>query len=121
MKRNVLMTNNLYLNIGYLYDINGMQEKEITKKEALSLTKKRIKIMGYNWKDLESAKRHRPLSDMRKVICSYLYENRWTFPQIGKLLNMDHSSAIYHRRTFNELLQTDDQMQTLWLQFKNTK
>ena len=107
--------------MGYLYEINGMEEKEITKKEALSLTKKRIKIMGYNWKDLESAKRHRPLTDMRKVVCSYLYDNSWTFPQIGKLLKMDHSSAIYHRRTFNELLQTDYQLQTLWLQFKNTK
>jgi chromosomal replication initiation ATPase DnaA len=115
------MTNNFYLNVGYLYDKDGKAQKEITRTKALAITKERVKQMGYCWADLESEKRHRHLTDMRKVVCSYLYDNRWTFPQIGNLLNMDHSSAIYHRRTFNELLQTDNQMQTLWLQFKNTQ
>lgn len=114
------MTNNIYLNVGYLYDKDGKAQQELTKSQALDLTKKRVELMGYSWHELKSAKRYRYLTDMRKVVCTYLYDNRWTFPQIGKLLKMDHTSVIYHRRTFNELLQTDDQMQTLWLQFKNT-
>ncbi len=106
--------------MGYLYDKDGKAQRELTKSKALDLTKRRVKLMGYKWKELEGPERYRYLTDMRKVVCTYLYDNRWTFPQIGKLLKMDHSSVIYHRRTFNELLQTDDQMQTLWLQFKNT-
>ena len=114
-----MKTNNIYLNVGYLNDIDGNATKAMTQKKAMQITKKRVKDMGYCWKELASAKRHRHLTDMRKIVCTYLYDNLWTFPQIGKALKMDHSSAIYHRRTFNELLQTDDQMQTLWFQFKN--
>ena len=115
------MTNNFYLNVGYLNDKDGKAQQEMTQKKALAITKQRVKLMGYHWNELKSPKRHRHLSDMRKVVCSYLYDNRWTFLQIGKLLKMDHSSAIYHRRTFNELIKTDDQMQVLWRQFKNTQ
>lgn len=115
-----MRTNNLYINVGYLNDIDCNAQKAMTRKKAMQKTKKRAKAMGYSWKELSSQKRHRHLTDMRKIVCSYLYDNLWTFSQIGNALNMDHSSAIYHRRTFNELLQTDDQMQTLWFQFKNS-
>jgi hypothetical protein len=48
------MTNNIYLNVGYLYDKDGKAQQEITKSQALDLTKKRVELMGYSWHKLES-------------------------------------------------------------------
>ena len=112
------MTTNFYLNVGYIYDKSGDGEKYLLRHEALEVLKIQSEKMGYDWKELIGKRRHRHLSDMRKIGCKFLYSNYWSYPQIGELMNFDHTTAIYHKRTCEELLKTDDRLQGLWLKFK---
>lgn len=113
------MTDSFYLNVGYYADIKGVNHKRLIKSEAIDILRRRIEGLGYTWEYFTQKKRTRELTDIRKVAANFLYKNRFTNHEIGKHLNLDHSTIVYHRRTFNELIEFDHDIQSLNQQFNS--
>ena len=120
MNQPAQMTDNLELNIGRLYDVNGDYAKKATRIYSLMVCKRRVKALGYTWDDVLDKQRHRHLVDLRKVVCKYLYDKKWTYMSIGRLLKLNHATIIHHKNQFENLLGHDAELQSLWVKFKNS-
>jgi|TARA_B110000090_G_C13287525_1_gene410618 hypothetical protein len=64
---------------------------------------------AYSIKDLSYATRQRDYADARKVY-SYIARRctRYTYSQIGKIINRTHASILYANNQANELMETDE-------------
>ena len=58
---------------------------------------------------LLSRDKHAPVVQARQAICMHLRDREnWTFERIGRAINRDHCTAIYHCRQFHDLLDVGD-------------
>jgi len=111
------MTNSLWLNVGCCFDQNAKLHKKVLKQDALRITKDRVVDLGYTWEEFTTPCRKRELTDLRKVVANYLYKRHMTYKEIGGHLNIDHSTVVYHKRTFEEMIPFDIDLQKLNYQF----
>lgn len=102
--------NNIYLRTGALVD---PQRREVKGFELLRC-KKGAEKLGFSWSEVQSKSRKHDLVDVKTCICQFLYDKHWTLKQIGKELNLDHATVVYHRKKFYNLLPIDRDIQIIW-------
>ena len=64
-------------------------------------------IINANVFDVKSNRRTRDLTDTRAIISAYLRTRRYTFTQIGKMLNRDHSTIVHAVSIYQDVLSKD--------------
>lgn len=74
---------------------------EITKEELLNKCRKREFI------------------EKRMILINILRKKRFTFELIGKVMNLDHSTVIYHTKDFDFIIKYDLELREKYESFKN--
>lgn len=74
---------------------------EITKEELLNRSRKREFI------------------EKRAILINILRKKRFTFELIGKVMNLDHSTVMYHTKDFDFIIQHDLELREKYESFKN--
>lgn len=80
---------------------NYCELNEITKEELLNRSRKREFI------------------EKRVILINILRKKRFTFELIGKVMNLDHSTVIYHTKDFDFIIQHDLELREKYETFKN--
>lgn len=65
--------------------------------------------MGVDFYHVLGRRRKKDIAQCRMIVVGMICrQNKYTFKKIGKFLNRDHSTIIYLRQTFENLLEIKD-------------
>lgn len=80
---------------------NYCELNEITKEELLNRSRKREFI------------------EKRVILINILRKKRFTFELIGKVMNLDHSTIMYHTKDFDFIIKHDLELREKYETFEN--
>ena len=105
-----------------LYD--WMLEKETPaiqikspKVKALIFCKEAVEKIGFTWEQVISKDRKAGLVDARRCVAKHLLQHGYTTMTVGKELNCDHSTVVYHKQKFKTLHEYDANFRHTWSEF----
>ena len=87
------------------------------KVKALIYCKKSVEKIGYTWEQVISKDRKAGLVDARRCVSRHLLLHGYTTMKVGKELNCDHSTIVYHKQKFKTLHEYDANFRHTWEEF----
>lgn len=91
--------------------------EKYAKYSALNKCERAAEKFGYSLDEIKQKNRKAELIDLKRCICKHLTDCGWTVTRTGEVMNMHHTSVIYHRKKFDGLFEYDNGFKQIWGKF----
>lgn len=88
------------------YVLPGLPRRQVYFKSPDLIARQIANELGVSWSELTSRSRRRNLVDARRII-SYILTRYLSLTDVGKIINRDHASVLFVKRSCADLLETD--------------